>query len=141
MFLEKPAHVTHPLEVAACYLFCGDKVLLLQRHPSKSHPTTWCVPGGKVDPGETPTEAAKRELFEETGIAVTHVQPFSQSSVFVSYPDEDCHMHLFTATILSFPEDVLIQPGEHTAYRWVTIDEALAEYLIPTDRKVFETFF
>ena len=33
-------------------------------------PTQWCFPGGKLDPGETPREAAVRELLEETGLAV-----------------------------------------------------------------------
>lgn len=35
---------------------------------------TFEIPGGKIDPGETAYEAAKRELFEETGALLFSVQ-------------------------------------------------------------------
>jgi len=42
---------------------CGAKIML-SRHKQR---TTWETQGGHVEPGETPLEAAKRELYEESG--------------------------------------------------------------------------
>jgi 8-oxo-dGTP diphosphatase len=42
----------------------GDRVLFVRKPKSK-----WSLPGGKIEQGETPAEAAVRELEEETGIA------------------------------------------------------------------------
>ena len=42
--------------------YCGK--IMLSRHKAR---TTWETQGGHVEPGETPMEAAKRELYEESG--------------------------------------------------------------------------
>ena len=36
---------------------------------------TWEIPGGHIEPGESPEEAARRELFEETGAAEFTIRP------------------------------------------------------------------
>ncbi|MDO5521305.1 MAG: Cof-type HAD-IIB family hydrolase [bacterium] len=46
--------------------------LLLSRHKQR---TTWEPQGGKIEPDETPLEAAKRELFEESGATKFSIQP------------------------------------------------------------------
>ena len=47
--------------------------LLLTRRSSrlKNHPGQWALPGGRLDPGETPEQAALREMHEEVGLAVS----------------------------------------------------------------------
>ena len=49
----------------------GDKILLLLRSKG-SHwkPEHWGPPGGHIDPGETPKQAAVRETFEEAGLRI-----------------------------------------------------------------------
>jgi 8-oxo-dGTP pyrophosphatase MutT (NUDIX family) len=57
-----------PREAAAAVVHdpaCG--VLLLWRHRFITNSWSWEIPGGQVDAGETPAEAAARETLEETG--------------------------------------------------------------------------
>ena len=50
----------------------GDSEILLIKRAShmRTYPNAWVLPGGQIDPGETPREAAARELQEETGLQV-----------------------------------------------------------------------
>ncbi|MCV7258741.1 NUDIX hydrolase [Mycobacterium shimoidei] len=50
----------------------GGAAFLLCRRASRltSHPAQWALPGGRLDPGETPVDAALRELSEELGICL-----------------------------------------------------------------------
>lgn len=49
----------------------GDKVLLCKRSEEISRGGEWSIPGGQIEPNETPIDAAVRELYEETNIRPT----------------------------------------------------------------------
>ena len=55
---------------AGVYAMRGVQILMLER-ASGMMIGFWSVPGGIVDPGESPPEAAARELFEEAGLSPT----------------------------------------------------------------------
>jgi len=54
------------------------KILVLKRSALDDHlPGVWETPGGGVDKEESPQEALKREILEETGLVVTIGRPFN----------------------------------------------------------------
>jgi len=69
-----------PRRGAVLMLFGSDRDLLLteRAHDMRSHPGQVSFPGGAIDPGETPREAALREAYEETGLLPDGVEVFAE---------------------------------------------------------------
>jgi 8-oxo-dGTP diphosphatase len=57
-----------PRPAARIFLRNAAGQILLFRFVTDDRPPFWCTPGGALDPGESYEAAARRELFEETGI-------------------------------------------------------------------------
>ena len=66
------------------------------------------LPAGKIDPGETPVEAAKRELAEETGYRAGKIEALGRMIPSVGYNTEV--LYLYIATDLKEGEP---SPDEH----------------------------
>ena len=73
--------------VAAGVVIRENSIMLCQRRPEVHNGLKWEFPGGKLEPGESPEEALRRELREELSIDVRvgHVA----DAVYYRYPDRD----------------------------------------------------
>ena len=66
-----------PTLVVAAALCQGGQVLISQRQAGQPGALLLEYPGGKVEPGETPMEALRRELEEELGVVIRDADPIS----------------------------------------------------------------
>ena len=66
-FAIKRAIVQHPGSAVMMAVDDKRRILLVRQYRLPARGYLWELPAGKVDPGETPLQAAKRELIEETG--------------------------------------------------------------------------
>ena len=67
---------------------------LLSRHRER---TTWETQGGHIEPGETPVEAARRELFEESGALEFELAPLCD--YWAGIPGDSANGMVFRAKI------------------------------------------
>lgn len=105
-----------------------DKALLAKRHDHQHQGGLWEFPGGKVEPGETPFEALKRELKEEVNLdihAATQVMTIDHH-----YPDKSVQLLIFRVT--DFSGEAKHCEGQDM--RWVSFDD-LASLPIPEANK------
>ena len=85
----------------------------------------WSFPKGHSDPGESPKEAAIRELKEEAGITeitFANLPTFSEEYVFTDR-DEPCHKVVEYFVAFTNTDKVLIQQEEILEYRWAKFEE------------------
>jgi len=109
---------------AAAMLVRDSKILLGKRAAGQLlYPDVWDLPGGHLEPGETPDQALIRELDEELGIVPTR---FAQLDIFDELNPEKHgarQYHVYLVTEWS-GQIVNRQPHEHSEIRWVPLKTA-----------------
>ncbi len=113
-------------EIALVLLVDRSGAVLLQHrdgHTSVS-PNQWSLPGGRIEPGETPEEAARRELLEETGLTADGLDPlWSGPRPYEEGFPHTVTVHVFRGTTEATQDDVVL--GEGRAMVFVPRDKLL----------------
>lgn len=117
------------IEVVAAVIIRDGKLFATQRGYG-DWKDWWEFPGGKIEPGETPKEALKREIREElaTEIEVGDIL----TTVEYDYPKFHLTMHCYLCTVLSGELSLL----EHEDARWLAMDELDSVNWLPADVEV-----
>lgn len=104
------------VQVAVGVVIRHDGRILLTRRAENSHQGgLWEFPGGKIENGETVTQALNRELQEEVGIAVSNANPLIQ--IPFQYPDKTVCLHVYKVDRFSGTA----RAQENQPLRWVEL--------------------
>ena len=119
------------IEVVAAIIRKGDRIFATQRGYGEWK-DWWEFPGGKMESGETPEEALKREILEELSTEIS-VDDFL-CTVEYDYPKFRLKMHCYLCSLMKEP----LHLNEHEAARWLTKDELDSVKWLPADLEVIE---
>jgi 8-oxo-dGTP diphosphatase len=106
------------------------KVLVAQRKEGSSHGLLWEFPGGKVEEGEEPRQALRRELKEELGIEVKVGKMFEALLHF--YPEYPILLLAYHCRI----EKGIPKPLGCRECRWVNLEELKGLAMAQADEPV-----
>lgn len=120
------------VKVAAAIIIDGNRVFATQRGYGEFK-DGWEFPGGKVEPGETPQEALRREIKEELDIEIEIGELFD--TVEYDYPNFHLSMNCFLCSIRSGVPEL----KEHEAAKWLTRETLRSVCWLPADLGLIET--
>lgn len=125
--------------VAAAIIHRDGKVLAARRSDGELA-GYWELPGGKVEEGESPVEALRREVQEELGCALGTAWLYD--TVEHDYPDFHLQMDCFICTLPESAEPTTLEPV-HDELRWLSREELLDVEWLPADTKLMQglTYF
>ena len=118
--------------VAALIRDSSGKFLICQRPAYKARALLWEFVGGKVERGESPTDALIRECHEELAVTVAPTEVFAD--LVHEYEDITVHLTLFLATIAQGTPQKL----EHNDIKWITPTEIPNYNFCPADEEILK---
>lgn len=121
--------------VTAALIEEGGRILLARRKPGKHMGGRWELPGGKIEPGESPEQSLARELAEELGIEVRVGELLCNAC----FEDDAVRLELLVYRV----ERLAGEPRllEHEEICWVAPRDIKEYDLADSDRSAVERLF
>lgn len=97
----------------------------------------WCLPGGRMDTGESAQECCIREMEEETGLRTEIIRLISANTSPLSvcaYPDGNVHQSFVLCFEVRLLSGSLQESSESAGFRWLSSEEIDSIPLIPDSR-------
>ncbi|MCI0399500.1 MAG: NUDIX domain-containing protein [Chloroflexi bacterium] len=115
--------------------------ILLQRRPDFDR---WGLPAGSPEEGETAAESIRREVLEETGLVLTHLECFGFSSnpayERVTYPNGD-QVHCYSLLFFSNRWEGTLSAANEESLELAFFAPAALPDLLPNMRRAIEMFW
>lgn len=118
------------IEVVAAIIHDAEGQIFATQRGYGDYKDWWEFPGGKMEQGETPEEALKREIWEELETRIV-VERFV-ATVEWDYPQFHLTMHCYLCHV----ESGHLELKEHEAAKWLNKDELESVNWLPADRMV-----
>lgn len=118
---------------ASVVLWNEDGEILVMKRAGGFASGGWFIPGGHVEPGERPSLAAAREVFEESGIAIEEaalrITGVMSYEVDTPAAPRTAHTIIYNCDCPASVEAAI--NDEHTYFRWMTPEAYIARFLDP----------
>src|SRR5690606_25758578 len=117
-----------PIRVLAAVIRRDGRYLICRRPAHKRHGGLWELPGGKLDPGESLLDAARREMWEELALEATAV---GRALAAIRDPGSP---FLIEFVEVEIADGAMPEALEHEEVRWVAPVDLGVMDLAPSDR-------
>ena len=109
----------------------GLQCLVLRRSGVGRSPGSWEMVHGHADPGESPKDAALRELREETGLVPVRLYNLSRVESFYLHKNDTVTLVAMFAAFVDSAAVVLSE--EHDDFTWLPVEEAKRKFSWPRE--------
>ncbi len=112
-------------------------VALIARHDRRSR-LLWSLPKGHVEEGETPEQAALREVFEETGLVGRIVAPLGVIDFWFVVEDKRIHKTVHHYVIEAVGGELSDEDVEVEAVEWIPFHQVVRKLAYGDERRLVE---